>query len=304
MINHDREGPKGEAEKNDDCQDEVGFHDGWDIELRIVGDASGESTIGAVAERERAVAGADTERRVIGDGGGDELMIFFRLDRARRVNNAATGFQARDGIFEDAALGVGDGIDVGGLESPADVDAAADDAGIGAGNIQENGIEGGMPMAGCWFEPIVAGGFSTAGMKPDEVFAQAWQAFFIGVGADERLRSAEGCGDEERLSAGSGAGIEHTLARLGCKQLNGVACGEILDVNRAGDQQLDWQVAFEFVKPGCTIDWLAGKGSCRGGRERIDAEIRFCRLVVPLHQRERFGFAKLAAPFVIQPIWV
>ena len=67
--------------------------------------------------------------------GGDEFDVFCVLDGAGGIYDAATGFEAGEGVGEDGGLDFGELLDVGGLESPADIDPAADYAGVGAGDI-------------------------------------------------------------------------------------------------------------------------------------------------------------------------
>ncbi len=51
-------------------------------------------------------------------------------------------------------------------------------------------------------------------MQAFEVFLQARQAFFVGIGAHQVVGRAERGGDEKGLAAGSGAGVEDVLAGL------------------------------------------------------------------------------------------
>ena len=67
--------------------------------------------------------------------GGDEFDVFCVFDGAGGIDDATAGFEAGEGVGEDGGLDFGELIDVGGLESPADIDPAANHAGVGAGDI-------------------------------------------------------------------------------------------------------------------------------------------------------------------------
>lgn len=89
--------------------------------------------------------------------GGDEIDVFQVLDGAGGIDDAAAGLEAREGVFEDRCLDFREFLDVLWLEAPADIDAAADDAGIGTRDIEEDGIEGSVESLGGGCAPVVDG---------------------------------------------------------------------------------------------------------------------------------------------------
>lgn len=99
-----------------------------------LGEDRGEGTVGVVIDGDDLDGFFDAELVFLGEG-GDELDVFSVFDGAGGIDDTAAGFEAGEGVGEDGGLGLGELFDVAGLESPADVDAAADHACVGAGNI-------------------------------------------------------------------------------------------------------------------------------------------------------------------------
>lgn len=198
-------------------------------------------------------------------------------------------------------MDLGEVFDVLWLEAPADVDAAADDACVGAGDVEEDGIEGFVEAFGGGFAPVVHGGLICLYVEAGEVLFEAWDALFIRVGAGETFAGAEGGGDEESFSAGSSAGIEDFLAGLWVEEVDAVAGGGVLDVEGALCEEFVRDFAVEaviFLRVGesLTRDFLG----CFG--ERVESEKSFGGLVVPLHDGDGGFFAEGFAPALVEPI--
>src|SRR5690606_29713153 len=112
-------------------------------------------TVGLVSMGQ-GLAGIDKlELRMGFEQGGDEVLVFLRFDRAGGVDEAAAGRRAGQGVPDDAALELGELCDVGMTEAPADIDSAAEDAGVRAGDLEEDGVEGGAPLRGGRGGPVV-----------------------------------------------------------------------------------------------------------------------------------------------------
>jgi hypothetical protein len=88
-----------------------------------------------VAEGEEFAFEVEPELRMGGEEFLDEVLVFFGFEAAGAVEDRAVGFEATRGLFEEVELGRGEAWDVRFLEAPAEVDAAAEDAGIGAGSV-------------------------------------------------------------------------------------------------------------------------------------------------------------------------
>lgn len=84
------------------------------------------------------------------------------------------------------------------------------------------------------------GNFIGGDAEAGEVFLEAGDAFFVGVGAGESFAAAEGGGDEEGFAAGSGAGIEDFFAGFGFEEFDAMAGGGILDVEVAFGEKFGW----------------------------------------------------------------
>ena len=123
--------------------------------------------------REGLVFGSELPGGVGGEEGGDEVLVFLGVDRTGAVNQTAAGFQAGQGVFEEGQLDPREGLDVRGLQAPADIDPTAEDAGVGTGDIEQDGIEGPVPRGGCRGGPVVAGDLPGADVEAFEVSAQA-----------------------------------------------------------------------------------------------------------------------------------
>lgn len=67
---------------------------------------------------------------VVGEEFFDLFAVFLGVDRAGGVNEACARLETGKSLFDDLALENDEFFDVAGLESPARIDAAAEDAGI------------------------------------------------------------------------------------------------------------------------------------------------------------------------------
>ena len=111
--------------------------------------------------------------------GGDEIDVFRFFDGAGGIDDTASGFEAGKGVGEDGGLDFGQLFDIGGLESPADINPAANHTGVRARHIEEDGIEGFMEFFRCGFAPIVDGNFVGSDAEAREVFLETGNAFFV-----------------------------------------------------------------------------------------------------------------------------
>ena len=208
--------------------------------------------------------------------------VFIGLNRASRINDAAAGLEARDGVFEDISLGENDLFNVVWLEAPADIDATTDDAGVGAGDIEQDGIECAMPCGGSGLGPIVNADLCLAGVESCEILFESWQAFFVGVRAHEIFGGAHRGGDEKCFSARRGAGVEDVLSRLWREQLDRMTRGRILNVDGSALNEIVWKRTLDAIKSQSVFYGFAR--DVGGRREGVDAAKCFCRQIVPLHE--------------------
>ena len=216
-----------------------------------------EGSVGAVFVRLDLDGFSDFKSVVLGKS-GNQAGVFRIFDRAGGINDAATRFQAGQGILENLCLDFCKILDVGGLESPADVDPSADDAGVRARNVEQDCVEGFMKPFRGGLAPVVDGNLIGLDAEAGEVLLKPREALFVGIGAGEAVAPAERRGDEESLSAGSGAGIEDFFTGLGCEEIDAVTGCWILDVDVAACEELSWEFPFEPEIVRCVPERLSG----------------------------------------------
>ena len=71
----------------------------------------------------------------------DEILVFFEFEAAGAVENCAGGFETGGGLFEEFELSGSEAGEFGFAEAPAEIDAAAEDAGVRAGRVDEDAVE-------------------------------------------------------------------------------------------------------------------------------------------------------------------
>ena len=74
------------------------------------------------------------------------LFVFCRLKRAGGVKQTAIRLETGEGVLKNSALKIRKDADLFGLEPPAGVHPAAQDAGIGAGDIEKDAVEVAPPF--------------------------------------------------------------------------------------------------------------------------------------------------------------
>ncbi len=113
----------------------------------VAGVEAGEGAEGAVLDGFGAEGGEAGDERgyvdagVCGGDGGEDLLVFFGLERAGGVEEVAAGGEAGERGGEDCALAGGLAGEVGGLEAVADLGVAAEGAGAAAGDVAEDEVE-------------------------------------------------------------------------------------------------------------------------------------------------------------------
>ena len=98
-------------------------------------EASDVGAVDLVAEGEEFAFVVEVEFGMGGEEFLDKGLVFFGFEAAGAVEDRAGGFEAAGGLFEEVELGGGEAWDIGFLEAPAEIDAAAEDAGVGAGSV-------------------------------------------------------------------------------------------------------------------------------------------------------------------------
>lgn len=117
-------------------QEESGFH-GWEFavfcgigELKSsLAESCGEGAVCAVIDRDDLDVFFHTQAVFFCEG-GDEFDVLCGFDGAGRVNDAPAGLEAGEGVAENFFLDLDEMIDFSGLQSPTDINAAANHAGV------------------------------------------------------------------------------------------------------------------------------------------------------------------------------
>jgi len=200
------------------------------------------------------------EGRVGGKEGLDLLLVLLRFQGTGGIDQAAPGFQAGQGIFENAALGNGQCVEVLGLEPPAGIDAPAQHPGVRAGDIEENSVEAGPPFAGRCGGPIENGHDGDGNVQPLKIFGETGKAAWIGIGAQQFSFVLHGRGEERGLPTRGGAGVEDSLAGSGGEKFYGVPGRGILHVD---------ETLFDPVSRDGAVENERAVDGCCGEREII-----------------------------------
>ena len=163
-------------------------------------DAGGEQGFDLRMERDRAGAGKFRERR------GDDLLVFFRLQRAGGVNDAAAGADGAQGGAKDGALSLGLAREVRGAQTVANLGIAAQGAGAAARDIGQDNVKG-----GAFFEGRGVGEAAfDLGSVGSKALAQPGEALGIGLAGDDAGLGIA-LGEDEGLAAGGGATVENRV---------------------------------------------------------------------------------------------
>lgn len=165
---------------------------------------------------------------VAGEEGLELEGVFLGFDGAGGVDESAAGGEEGGAGFEDLGLEVGGAAEAGRGPGPAGVGAAAEDAGVGAGNVEEDAVEGaaGEVLSGERGEFDAVEETATA-----EGVAEGLGAVGVGLVGDEAGAvgpGGEAGGDLGGLATGGGAGIEDALAGAEVEEVDGVAGGGVL----------------------------------------------------------------------------
>jgi len=170
-------------------------------------DAGGEQGFDLRMERDRAGVGEFRERR------GDDLLVFFRLQRAGGVNDAAAGTDGAQGGAEDGALSLGLAREVRGAQTVANLGIAAQGAGAAARDVGQDNVK-----SGAFFEGRGVGEAALdLGSVSSKALAQPGEALRAGFAGDDADLGVA-FGKDEGLAAGSGATVENRVrgASLPC----------------------------------------------------------------------------------------
>ena len=234
----------------------------------------------------------------------DLELVFLLFERASGVDEAAPTVEAGERIHNYAPLGGDQGVEVLRPEAPACIDPSPENAGIGARDVEEDGVEALTPFARGFAGPVEGGHGGDGDVLAVEVFGKAGQAPFVGICAEEFAFVVHGGCYEGGFSARCGTGIEDGFSRLGGEKFHRVTGGRILHVDEPAFGPRTGERTVESV--------VAGMGDCAEALAAFHVEGRWgggiCadqgwgRLVVPGKEGAGVLRAELLGPSFAEPL--
>lgn len=170
------------------------------------------------------------------------VLIFLRFQAASAVNQQSARFYDGCGVGEQGKLRFAQAFDFLGPQSPAQIHAPPDDAGIGAGRIHEHAVEGGKRHRveciaggrGCRFHGCRwTAEIHTGHAEPPTVILDKPKTCLRNIAGDNAALVVEQLGDEGGFAAWSSAVIENRFSGLRSEELNGEQRARVLDVKPA-----------------------------------------------------------------------
>ena len=159
--------------------------------------------------------------------GADLVAVLFRQHRAGGIEQGTAAFELRPEGVQNAALELSQLADVLIPAQPLDVGVAADDAGGGAGGVQQDAVELalGPPQIRCTGIPVDHPGGEADAIQ---VLLHPLEAVLVGIHGDHTGEGGLQLKQVGGLATGSGAGIQHPLTRLGIEQAGSLLGGAVL----------------------------------------------------------------------------
>ena len=136
------------------------------------------------------------------------FFVFCRLKRAGGVKQTAIRLETGEGVLKNSALKIRKAADLFGLEPPAGVYPAAQDAGIGAGDIEKDAVEVAPPFGRGLGGPIEGSCSGYGKVLLSQVFGKPGEAFFVYVCAQQDAVVFHGGCNQGRFPTRGGAGVE------------------------------------------------------------------------------------------------
>ena len=104
-------------------------------------EAGDEGAVGDFIEGEEFAVGFQFEPGGVGEEFADDGFVFFGFEAAGAVNQCAAGFESGGGFVQKIELGGAEAVKFFGANAPAEVHAAAHDAGVGTGGVDQYPIK-------------------------------------------------------------------------------------------------------------------------------------------------------------------
>lgn len=204
--------------------------------LWLFPEEGGEGAVGSVFEWEELFCLGEFEFRKLGERALNDGGVLFGFDGARAVDEGSAGFEEGDCAPDECELLDGHTNEVFGSDSPADIDASPEHAGIRARHIEQNPIKGRFEERAFRFwghEKIEFMHASDGGTEPREILAKPQGSRLEEFCGNDSSAVLHFFGEVRRFAAGGCASVKDAFTRLRVKE---IACEEgarVLDVNEA-----------------------------------------------------------------------
>jgi hypothetical protein len=302
---------------------------GWRLGLTVGvlrgAEAGDVGAIHLMGEGSEGMFAFEGEAGMMGEELVDLFLVFLRFEAAGAVDEDSARFEGGGAAAQQGGLESAEALDFLGADAPAQIDTAPQDAGIGAGGIDEDAMEPGVAEAGDgggeragWFWGEEMGG-DAGGSESGTILAEQGESIGVDIaGEDAGLIGGELC-EESGFATGRGAEVEDSVAGLGFEGEGSEEGAGILDVEGAlleAGQVWEGRMSFEFehvvfrdpVMPDEVVgdiflapleQELAGRAS-----ERIHAGERGGGDVIPLEELLGDLAAPALEPAGAEPLWV
>lgn len=233
--------------------------------------------------------------------GADEQTILLVINGAGRIHEASARFDGLGCIFQNGSLQCGQPPYFFRRNAPAHIHPALNNACVGAGDIQQNGVKVFLPFGGAGLGPVGLNDFQVAGAIFEEIFTQCGEAVLLHIRSGEpRLASGDG-NNGRRFATRSGACIQNVFIRLGGQKVNGVAGRGVCYVEGSVFDIFQREGAFHGKPARRSVQRVKGISVAAHGNQGIGTDIKQGCGVIPFKQSKSSVFAELQGPSVHQP---
>jgi len=201
-------------------------------------ESSDVGAVGTVGAGEECLLGVDGPVGIFIEHGTDEEVVLLGLDAAGGIDDPPARTRGGEGGAED--VGLDDGHTGEGVrgEAVSRLDASAEDAGVGAGDVGKDGVEPAFHGIGD-VSRVADGGADAADAEASSVLLDEGDAGVRDVESGDLGLVARELGEVSGFSARGGAEVEDFFAPSGAKSDGGAHGGDVLDIELARGEGLE-----------------------------------------------------------------
>lgn len=171
------------------------------------------------------VLGEEGPVGVVVEEGADDGLVFFGFDAAGGVDEASAGEELPGGGVENSRLDAGEILEVFGLDAPTGFGTLAEDAGVGARDVEKDGVEIFLDVG----DAVDASDFDGGEAETADIFGDGSESFLGDFGGKESSLIAEEFGEVCGLTSGSSTDVPEPSAGLGSEEERGALRGFVLN---------------------------------------------------------------------------